>query len=431
MVDTTLSVPVEMTPVPRPPQVIAAHPLGRQLVIAAAGIALVLKLAIAWNTMGTNDVVSFYHFGRSLSANGLEATYRHDLAFNHPPLTSDFIRAIYRADHLPWMHDHGVAFPFLLRLPGILADFVVVLVLLNMAKPLRIPTGALLLLALSPVSLMVSGFHGNTDPVMVMFLVLAAATCVWERPTLCGLFLALSCQIKIIPLLLVPVFFFHFLHRRQVISFAFPFAAALCVSWIEPLLKFPAIFAERVLCYGGLWGLWGITYWLEVTGIKSLAFADYYQPQAIQKTIIATGLKLAIVAFVIALAWRRQKLDGRSLFASLGLTWVIFFILSPGVGAQYMVWLMPFVLVLSPVLFLWLTIGSSLFLFFFYNSITGGLPWYVGVSWGKPEVTWLPWSLWPWFVLVFGAGLLWRMAQREQSGLRFWSLASVSPPPSL
>ena len=55
---------------------------------------------------------------------------------------------------------------------------------------------------------MVSGFHGNTDPVMVMFLVLAAHMCLKERPILAGLFLALSCQIKIVPLLFVPIFFF-------------------------------------------------------------------------------------------------------------------------------------------------------------------------------------------------------------------------------
>jgi hypothetical protein len=36
----------------------------------------------------------------------------------------------------------------------------------------------MVLFALSPVSLMVSGYHGNTDPVMVMFLV-------WRLIVLC------------------------------------------------------------------------------------------------------------------------------------------------------------------------------------------------------------------------------------------------------
>ena len=104
-----------------------------------------------------------------------------------------------------------MTFPVLLRLPGIFADFVVLLVMIRNSKELstqQFPNWALALFAVSPVSLMVSGFHGNTDPVMVMFLVLAAYMCLRNKPVLSGLFLALSCQIKIVPLLLVPVFFF-------------------------------------------------------------------------------------------------------------------------------------------------------------------------------------------------------------------------------
>src|SRR6266446_5976561 len=153
------------------------HQRGRYLVLLAAGVALIAKLLIASNTFGTNDVVFFYSFGKSLTQRGLESTYLSDIAFNHPPLAAAFIRTIYQWDHIPWLHEHGITFPFLLRFPGIISDFVVVLVLLAAAKPLRLPVWSLLVLALSPVSLMVSGFHGNTDSVMVLFLVLAALMC--------------------------------------------------------------------------------------------------------------------------------------------------------------------------------------------------------------------------------------------------------------
>jgi len=78
---------------------------------------------------------------------------------------------------------------------------------------------------------------------------------------------------------------------------------------------------------------------------------------------VVTALKGAIIVAVFVLAWRRRKLNGHGLFASLGWAWIIFFILSPGVCAQYLVWLMPFVLALSPRFFAWLTATSSLFLF--------------------------------------------------------------------
>ncbi len=420
---TTLSIP-EVTAVVPQAATRDRDALGRQAVLIAAGVALIVKVLIAWNTIGTNDVIAFYHFGKSLTESGLEATYVSQVSFNHPPIVAAFLRGIYQFDHVPWVHAHGIAFPFLLRLPGIVADFVVVLVLLAAARSLRLPIWALLLLALSPVSLMVSGYHGNTDSIMVMFLVLAAYMCLRERPILCALFLALSCQIKIIPILLSPIFFFYWLDRRQVLTFTLPLALASIILWIEPLLRFPEIFMHRVLFYGSFWGLWGVTYWLKLTGIRDFALVTYHDFLPLQQLVV-TVLKLAIIAAVLLLAWRRRKLDAQGLFVTLAWAWVVFFIISPGVCGQYMVWLMPFVLVLSPQYFAWVTATSSLFLFFFYNSISHGLPWYLGISNGNLTVEWVPWSAWPWATLIIGALLLWKRAQQTDPALRLCSLRSV------
>ena len=166
-------------------------------IVAAAVLALLAKLYIAYTTFGTDDVLSFFQFARALTAHGLQWTYANLPNFNHPPLTAYFLRGIYYLDQYPSLKQSHL-FPFLLRLPGIVADFVVVLVLLILKRrktPLLIPTWALVLLALSPASIMISGFHGNTDPVMVMFLVLAAAMFFFDRPIASGLFLALACHV--------------------------------------------------------------------------------------------------------------------------------------------------------------------------------------------------------------------------------------------
>src|SRR4051794_23006910 len=76
------------------------------VVIAAAIVGLCLKLAIAYNTFGTNDSLTFYAFARSLSDHGLEWTYHHGViwlssstVFNHPPVTAYFLRFIYYLSH--------------------------------------------------------------------------------------------------------------------------------------------------------------------------------------------------------------------------------------------------------------------------------------------------------------------------------------------
>jgi Gpi18-like mannosyltransferase len=403
-------------------------------IIGAAFVALVLKLVIAYNTFGSNDVVTFYSFGRSLSDHGLEWTYRRGIVwlpvapiFNHPPVTAYYLRFIDGLSRQEIFRANGFNFPFLIRLPGIIADFVVVLVLAAMSRrdgPLRCPAWALLLFALSPVSLMVSGFHGNTDPVMVMFLLLASLMCLHNRPLACGLFLALSCQIKIVPVLFFPILFLFWWHRRAIMSFLFPLALASVALWWEPLTKFPLLFAQNVLSYGSYWGIWGITYWLRLTGYSGfnwVSFMDFPPPQ----TVVVTFLKALIVVSILVIAWRRRVLDGRASINSIAYAWVIFFVFAPGICAQYMVWLAPFILIMSPSFYAWLTATSSLFLFFFYNITAHGLPWYMAISTSKLNTVWTPWSLWPWAALIIGGILLWRKAVVADPTLRLFSLKTL------
>ena len=395
-------------------------------IIGLGSIALLLKLVIAFNTFGSSDAVVFYTFAKSLSHDGLEWTYRHSILFNHPPLIAHYLQLIFYLDQKASFQANGLSFPVLLRLPGIVADFVVLLVALEIRKKhseVRIPNWALVLFALSPVSLMVSGFHGNTDPVMVMFLVLASAMCLNNRPALCGVFLALSCQIKIVPLLFIPIFFFFWLHRRAIVSFSLLFVVTSVALWWEAL-KFPAIFAKNVLSYSGFWGIWGITYWLRLTGLPEFNVVNFFHLPLLEHVVI-TILKLLIIAAVLMIAWRRRKLDGKGLIDSLAYAWIIFFVFSPCVSAQYMVWLAPFVLVLSPVFYGWLTASSALFLFFFYNITAHEFPWYVAISTEKLNTAWTPWSLWPWAVLILGMILFWREAREVDSSLRLFSLKTL------
>src|SRR5438045_2873658 len=170
-------------------------------ILALALVALTLKVTIAYNTIGTNDAVFFYGFAKVLSQHSLEWTYQHSRYFNHPPLTAYYLRGIYFVTEQRWCQDLGVHFPFLLRLPGIIADFLVVLVLLRVTRTdLRVPAWALALFALSPVSLMVSGFHGNSDSVMVLPLICSAWMCLRSPPILAWLLFALCRQNNILPM---------------------------------------------------------------------------------------------------------------------------------------------------------------------------------------------------------------------------------------
>jgi len=389
------------------------------LVLCLALAALVAKVAIAYNTLGTNDAVFFYGFGYGIRKYGLAWTYAHSIYFNHPPLTAYYLRAIYALSQQQWCRDHGIHFPFLLRLPGIFADFFVVLILVRIAKlniGFGVPTWALAVFALSPVSLMVSGFHGNTDPVMVLFLICAAFMCLRNRPALCGVFFALSCQVKIVSLLLTPAFFFFWLARGKTMRFVIPMSVVSAALWAEPLLKCPALFFKNVLSYGSYWGIWGITYCLRLTRLDCFSRVSFFD-LSVAQAVTMSLLKLVIVTATIAIAWRRRHLAGPALLHSLAYIWMIFFIFAPGVCVQYLVWLAPFVLILSPAFYTYLLAASSIFLFVFYNVTAHGLPWMVSVSMNEFREQWAPYSLLPWCVLIAGAIALWRRSSGSSARL--------------
>lgn len=379
-------------------------------IYAAALVAAAIKLLIAWNTIGTNDVVVFYKSAQALAAHGLEWTYANQSFFTHPPLTAYYLRAICGFANQPFFTSHGLTFPFLLRLPGVIADFVVLAALLiatERHRDLRLPTWSFVLLTLSPVSIMVSGFHGNTDPVMVMFLVLAALMLLTEKAELCAVLLALSCQIKVIPLLLFPVFFFFWFSRTRTLRFIIPFALTMLLCWAEPLVRFPSLFAKNVLAYASYWGIWGITYLLRITGLPEFSRVSFVGLSTPQELVMAV-LKFTIITCVLFLAWRRRKGSGRDAIDTVAYAWILFFILSPGIAVQYMVWLAPFVLILSPKFYAWLTAASAAFLFCFYNVTAHGFPWRYAVSTNALNNLWAPWSLLPWMTLIAGLVWMWR-----------------------
>jgi hypothetical protein len=369
----------------------------RNVVILLAALAFLAKLFCAATTVGSSDAVTFWWFARYTRQFGLMNMYRAAPEFNHTPLVGWFVEYI----QIAAKHTDPAFFTLFLRLPGIFADLASVFGLLWLREKTGRPSWWVLgLFAASPVSFMVSGFHGNVDSLMVAGLLFAALACVADRPGLSGLFFGLSCNIKIIPLLLVPALLFYWLGRGRAVRFSLPALATILIGWCVPLFVLPTTFLKDVLGYSSVWGTWGITYLLRITNLPAFQ-GILFAGKTPAENIITTVLKLSIIAAVLLWAWSRRRTSSTEIFKTLAVSYSVFFLLAPGFGAQYLLWPAPFFVAAAESWYLALTVTSSVGLFVFYTAACDNhLPWDKAIHVNETAAQWAPWLVLPWLIFA-------------------------------
>ena len=306
----------------------------RRVVLGAALGGLAVKLCVAHATYGTNDIVHWTVFANVVRAVGpirIYGTATPNSLYNHPPLIGYFLMLV------NLLRDHGVPLPFSIRAAASLSDVVsavLVFELLHDRRSIREATAAGVLVGLSPVLFVVSGFHGNTDPIFAMLTLLGVwllADC--EMPAASGVALALAVSVKLVPVVVVPCLLVYALRRSR--QTALRFTAALAVIflaiWTPALLREWGPLRRQVLGYTGIsirqWGLPQFARWLGVPGAGTwLAGRGRLLPVA----VCAVGPAV--------LLWRRPRL----VVEASGVAMTAFLLLSPAFGTQYLAWPLAF-----------------------------------------------------------------------------------------
>ncbi len=392
----------------------------RNIFYFCCALAFAAKVYCAATTYGTNDTGLFAMYGQAVAEAGLEQTYAASQHFNHTPLLANVLAGLYLLTK-----GTGLPFPLLLRLPGIIADLVTCLMLWKLVHrdlPGRISTAWCCLFALSPAAFMVSGYHGNFDSVMAMFLFLTAYYCIRDRPEWSAFFFAAAVHVKVAALILSPVFFFFWLARHQGRRFFLVTSGLVLAVWLIPLLLYPKLFLANVLGYSSYWGTWGITYWLRTTGYPPFHLVSFYGLAPIQRHLML-ALKVLVEVAILILAWRRATAPRAEIFATLSAAWAIFFVFAPGILLHYLVWPSCFFLLYSRRLYLLLLATGSVFLFWCYTVINGRIPWDQGLFRVEVLESWLPWSNLPWCAFVVALVTMVVAARRADPNLKWLSLA--------
>ncbi len=364
----------------------------RYLLLALVLVTL-LKVVIATNTIGSNDVVIYWKLGSMIGSEGLLETYRSTAAMNHPPAIGMALKTLHAASG-----SERELFAFLVRFVGIAGDFVLgCLVIFSLRKAgaeMSPGWGRQLLLIASPVAVMVSGFHGNTDPLLALLMFWSVYFGWKNSPALSGTLFALACQIKVVPLLILPILLLHWWDRGLLRRFLVPAVTLIVLGYLPILLQEPIVLG-RIVGYSGIQGIWGFPMWLRLTNLPAFAPLTFTELTVAQQ-VVTTVLKAVVVIAVTWMAWVRRREPAVEMFTKCGLAFMIFFFLAPSAAPQYMVWPLPFLLFMSRGVQVAWTASAAAFLFFFYNTICGGLPWYFGDSTRDLVPLWVTWTLLPW-----------------------------------
>lgn len=386
--------------------------LRRRLVIIVATVILIPKLILAATTYGTNDIFHWFDFLNAVQHTGPIGVYsypfEHSL-YNHPPLIGYYLELIGAGTHI------GLAANFSIRAVSSLADVasaVLVFELLRTRRPLPEATFAGIIVACSPILLIVSGFHGNTDPVFTMLVLLGVYLLADRKtPVLAGAALALALGVKIVAIVVLPCLFVYALHRGRatLIRLVGGFAVVSALFWVPALLGQWSAIRRNVLGYSGINAReWGLAQLGQYAGNPEWA-----------SWIEGPGRMLIVAICAVApalLVWRRPDAVMQAVaFALTG-----FLALTPTFGTQYLVWGAAAVVVLAPRAGLAFNLLAGVLMVQVYTRWNAGLPWdhahSSGFNPGERVFALLVWAVLVWAIIDGARHLPARRHKRVDEG---------------
>lgn len=240
----------------------------------------------------------------------------------------------------------GLPFHGVVQLPAILADAAIAWVVWRALLPRgeREALAGAALVALSPVFVLVSGYHGQIDSVAVLPALLGVL--VWvrrvpNRALWAGLLIGLGAAVKQPPLFMVLALLPTAVGWREGARLAAAAVAVPLVSLLPFLVAEPSATIEGVTANRGVPGLGGPSaflqpeltrYWATLEqGVgpnSAVEFLTDAQNWIVGAAVLATGALLI---------WRRAEP-----FAAASLIWLVVYATNPNFAFQYLIWGLPF-----------------------------------------------------------------------------------------
>jgi Glycosyltransferase family 87 len=297
-------------------------------------LGMLLRVALLLVSSGSNDILTWEKFGREIAARGVLEEYQRNVKFNHPPLMGLWGRTAV------WIADHTVVpFRITFKLLPLAADVLGLWLIYALAKKHAGDLHAWRAAAVfstSLLSIIITSHHGNTDSVCgVLILAAVALMADGRRPFVAGLAFAAALNVKLIPLAVLPAVALLLPDVRTMVRFGAGLALGL-TPFLPPVLYVWEAFYRNAIAYQPRTPWWGIHFVLSwgfaLPGVGPwLQFIDVEYDTHARHVILAASFGLGV--------WGRWA--KRSAIEVAALALAMFLVLTPGIGLQYMVMLVP------------------------------------------------------------------------------------------
>ena len=330
-----------------------------------------LRLSVAGLSEGTNDIRHWQHYAGYIALNGLPDIYRNVPFFNHPPLMGLLSVACLEASTL-----FGIPFSFVFKLPVIASEVLTTALLWSIWRKSGGLAAAkiIALFATNLVSILLSAYHGNTDCLCAMLCLASAYALSQKSWSWAGLALGAAINVKLVPVMLIPVFVLllpswksAFRFTRSLALCALPFVPVALVAWPE--------FSKNVLGYNSMGFNWGVILIAHEAQRTLPKFTSWIHQDYVP---LARYVILAFM-FGIGALWRyKRRFDA---FEAGAVALSVMLVLLPGFGIQYLAWPLPLLFATNPRRATsYGIVGGAFALLVYYLYSNGAERWYSAFS---------------------------------------------------
>lgn len=340
-------------------------------------VAALIRLVVMAVSDGSNDVFIWAEIATRVQERGLMGTYEAMGKANHPPLP-----IWYMTGALAAYETFGFPFAWLVKIPALAGDALTAVLIWRVVagrKGVVAARRATLVYLFNPLTVLLVAYHGNTDALYAALAFAAVVALEERRLGLAGVMLGAALNVKLIPVVFGAAFGV-LLWRRGGVGRFVAGATAAVLPVITVIAMAPGTLIDRMVRYQTAtvepWGLTGLE--LAVTGTAS----PWYHTHG--RVVLAVGL--------LAAAWlaHRRRLDG---YRAVGMAAVVFLVLAPGFGVQYLAVAVPFLFAVDLRVATWYCTAAGTFAAAAYAS---------ALTWDLPVTTMFREPL-SWPVAVFGA----------------------------